>query len=287
MRKAGICCWLGCLMLMALGCAKDTQPAVIPTFIEVPSVQVVTDARQGTTQHQITEVTAYADSQLIGTFPVPGTFPLLVDGSFALDLFAGIRVNGQAATPGIYPFFPPSRQILTADPGQVVRVQPLYRYASEARFVFVEEFSDIPIFEDDLDGDRQTSLTVVTEGPLIEGPTARGTVSAEHPDLEVATRDVYTLPTNGSSAYLELQYRSDVPVWVGLRGHGSVTGPASAYILVLFPAGEARKVYVDLRETLQASALSGYQVIFMITFDPALGVSPQHVWLDNLKLLHF
>jgi hypothetical protein len=228
--------WLGCLMHIALGCSTDTEPASIPTFVEVPSILVETDARQGTSQHQITEVWAYADSQLVGTFPVPGTFPVLADAPFTLDLFAGIRVNGQAATPVLFPFFPPSQHPLDPNPGQVVTVQPRYRYAADARFVFVEDFSDIPIFEEDLDGDRQTSLVVVNEGPLIEGSTARGTVSAEHPELEVATRDIYSLPTNGSSVFLELQYQADVPVWVGLRGHGSATGPASAYILVLFPA---------------------------------------------------
>ncbi len=268
-----------------MSCVKEE--AVQPTFIQIPEVMVSPKGGQGTADHDISEIWVYVDNELLGAFSVGNSFPVISEKPFSLDLFAGIRENGQALDPRIYPFYQSLQVPLQPTPDETQTVRPVFPYHSATLFKLMEDFEQGHSLDDDLDGDPETLLEITDQRP-IEGKSARGTLTQEHPVLEVATSEIINdLPTTGESAFLELQYRSDVPVQVGLRGHGTGITPASFYKLVLFPTEESRKIYINIAPDLQASQLQGYQVIFLATFDVDLKLSDQLIYFDNIKLLHF
>ncbi len=277
----------GFLVSMAfISCEKDKDEAIIPTYVKVEETKVVVTSDQGTTHHQISELWVYADSVLIGAYPVPSEFPVIVDREFRLDLFPGIRENGLSSSPRLYPFFRPFSADLSPLPGESHVIEPMYSYLPGTVFAYQDDFESGHQLKDDLDGDPETAIVIVSEDSPIESQSGRAVLTPAHPVLEVATTTKFELPVNGSPVFLEMEYKSEVPVLVGLRGHRG-SSSAIQYKLSLFPRESAQKVYVNFSPDLQASQLDSYQIIFQALYNEQTGGEMQYLMLDNLKLLHF
>lgn len=258
--------------------------AEIPTFIAIDTTRFTIGIGQGTDHQLISEIWTYADSQLIGAYPVPSQWPLLGQDVVRLDIFAGIRENGQAAFPVVYPLFSGWSTGIVAKPGETITINPTFSYAKNVRFALVEDFEVSNLFRQDLDGDSLTFFTV-SEVHAIEGKSARAILNQAHPELEVASNFSYgDLPPDGTPVFLELEYGSDTPLAVGLKsGNGG-----RLYKLLLF-ANELvpQKIYVNFTSEVEAATSRDFQVIFRATYDASSAKAEQEVVLDNIKLLHF
>ncbi len=275
------------IILLLTSCSKASLKADLPMYLVIESPELATQPDEGSATHLITEAWIYADSLFLGTFPVPSRVPLLNDGSIKIDVFAGIRENGIAADIGIYPFYEPSEHRITFEQLATANIHPVFRYDSRVRFAWVEGFDSGNIFGEDLDGDPTTGIVRITDGGL-SGVAGKSVVTMDHPLMEVATSPVYTdLPSSGAAVFLELDYRSEIPLTVGTRHHSAVSAPQSIYKLVLLPNDKWQKIYVNFTEDIFIADASGIQIIFLASFDQNLGLQQQAVYLDNIKLLHF
>ena len=273
--------WL--LPLIGLSCGK-TELAEIPTFISIETTKFVAAIGQGTDHQLISEIWTYADSQLIGAYAVPSQWPLLGQDQIRLDIFAGIRENGQATSPIVYPLLSAWSTDIGASPGETITVSPVFTYAKTVRFALIEDFETSNSFRQDLDGDSLTMFSV-SEVNAIEGKSARACLKQDHPDIEVASNFSYSdLPANGTPVFLELEYASDTPLAVGLKSSNG----GRLYKLLLF-ANEMKpqKIYVNFTAEVEAATSRDFEVIFRATYDTSSGKAEQQVVLDNIKLLHF
>lgn len=274
-----ICCIL-------LSCSKDRE-ADIPTFVEVSDVEVITTMGQGTSHQEISELYVYADNRLLGIFPVPSSIPVIGKQQVEIEFFAGIRENGISNNSTINPFFETLSLTVDLTQPQVVFV-PVFGYRENAVFTLVESFESSHTLGVDLDQDEETFISVADGTNSIEGRFAIGSMTRDHAVLEVATNFVYDdLPDNGAPVYLEFQYKSDVTLAVGLRGHHPSESPLSLYKLGLFPSNEWKKIYVNFTADVQDLQRSGYQIIFLASYSDSNPKAVQSIYLDNLKLLHF
>ncbi|MBK8506753.1 MAG: hypothetical protein IPL46_33970 [Saprospiraceae bacterium] len=193
--------WL--LPLIGWSCGK-TELAEIPTFISIVTTEFAVGVGQGTDHQLISEVWTYADSQLIGAYAVPSQWPLLGQERIRLDIFAGIRENGQATSPVVYPLLSAWSTDIAARPGETITLSPVFSYAKTIRFALVEDFETSNSFRHDLAGDSLTMFSV-SEINAIEGKSARACLQQDHPNLEVASNFSYSdLPANGTPVFLEL-----------------------------------------------------------------------------------
>lgn len=271
------------LALFLIGCGRDNL-APVPTFISIGEVQFQSASGQGTEHQLISEVWIYADSQLIGAYPVPSLVPLLGGPAVRLDIFPGIRENGQAASPTIYSMLAPWSTTVSAEPASTIALTPLFRYRGDLRFPLVEDFESSNLFREDLDGDTLTRFEVVS-APAIEGKSARAMLTSVHPLFEVASNfPLSNLPDNGSLVYLEMEYASETNLAVGLKTEdGSKT-----YKLLLFANDLVpQKIYVNFTAEIEAAKAKDLRITFLSTYDETAGKPEQLVILDNIKLLHF
>ena len=278
---------LQCLLVvsfMLVSCGKH-QPAELPTFISISDIEYVVEPSQGTNRHLITELWIYADSQFIGAYPVHAQFPIIAPGTFHLDVFPGIRENGQALSPTIYQMMSPDQVVVPSQPGGIIEIHPTFSYAEEVVVALNEDFESSNIFSQDLDGDTATAFVRISEG-AIDGRSAMATLNSNHQELEVASKFGYgTLPDNGLPTYLEMEYSSDVPLAVGIRVAGSAN---SVYKLVLFAnPTNSQKIYINFSNEIQILGKGAYEILFRCNFDPDLPKVSQEVTIDNIKLLHF
>ena len=101
------------------------------------------------------------------------------------------------------------------------------------------------------------------------------------------------LPTSGGSpVYLELDYRTNVELEVGLIGFDVNTGTqATNYKVILCPITNWNKVYISFQEDLELSQLDSYQLAFRTsTNDTGCGgvsIDTPETLFDNIKLIRF
>ena len=77
---------------MLMSCEQETQE--IPSYIKINEYSLYTTARQGSNSENISDIWLYADDQLIGTFELPATIPILLEGETTLKIFSGKKDKG-------------------------------------------------------------------------------------------------------------------------------------------------------------------------------------------------
>ena len=270
------------ISILIYGCT-GSHVADVPTFINIEEVGFRSDPGQGSENQNLSEVWMYADSLFLGAYPVPSRIPVLGSGGLTLEFFAGIRENGQATSPVIYPMMRSALESVEAREGQDILITPVFQYREKVKFSMIEDFENGNQFNDDMDGDAETALQRTVEDG-IEGTSAKATVSSDHPILEVGNSfPIRDLPDDGSSVFLEMEYRSDISLAVGRQNPSG----EKFYKLILFPSLEAQKIYVNFTGETANTRGEPVKIIFNASFDPAQGKPNQEIIIDNLKLLHF
>ena len=275
-----------CFFLL-LSCDREALRAPVPWWVAVPEVTLNSSISGDAQSHKFTELWVYVDSIFMGAYPIPGDIPILSDqDQVTLELFVGIRNNGQSTAPILYPLM----QRYTLDlmlTGGGTTILPAFTYRSDVQVAFFENFEIGNLFREDLDLDLETSLQISNSTDLFNR-AARGVLTADHHTLEVASAfEIDGLPSNGTPIYLELDYLSEVPLAVGIRGIGSGNQASTIYKIALFPTDFRDKIYLDFAPEVQQFNTDRFQLTFLARFDENLASDSQFVMLDNIKLLHF
>jgi hypothetical protein len=268
----------------------------IPAYIVVESIDLKTYPGEGTDDHNITDVWLSVDGDFQGVFPLPATIPLLEKGEHLISLQAGIKDNGINSTPEIYPFYAPFEVTLNLQAEVVETLSPVFEYADGVQFSFIEEFEGSgQIFQEMRIGSDDDMITLSTLPENVFEGDHSGVVKLDTATsvIEIGTLSRYPdLGDNGFQTYLEVNYKSEVPVFFGLIGYenfGSLGGTP------LFDAGfqgssNWKKIYFNLAKAVLTPGFDEYQVGFQAYIpqeDGILTLDSARVFLDNIKLVHF
>jgi len=267
-----------------LGCALFENFDELPMFIEVNSVGLNTSTAQGSASHNIIDIWPNAEGQSLGVFEMPITFQVLDDNETTnMIYFAGIRRAGFPNDHTIYPFYERIQFDRDFVPDSRVVEDLVFRYKENTQFRVIEDFELNHSFTEDIDENEETTIVRTTDGGM-EGNCALITLTEENNEFVVGTSDeIIDLPTNGTAVYMELDYKTDVNLGIGLQA--DVNGSEiEQFLLVLTPNETWNKVYIDFSELLQDSALPAYRLILGARYE---GDSTAEVRFDNIKLMHF
>ncbi len=275
---------LGILLLMTVvGC--DTEEEAIPAYLQIDNYTITTSASQGSDSHNIQDVWVYANNNLIGGFNLPATIPILESGAVDIVIDPGIRDNGVSSSPRIYPYYTRFETTVNLVEGEVVSLTPSSTYNSNVTFALVEDFEESNLFEDDRDNNSATQINLSIQGAY-EGSSGRIELTTDNPRIEVASNLVFEdLPTDASSqVYLEMDYKNDIALAIGLIGVDEFGFEFAFYSHVVTPQGDWNKVYINLTEVLFNSDLETYQIGFATTLPSELNSAT--IMLDNIKLVY-
>ena len=276
---------LVCLIAFA-GCDTFDPSSPIPVYVAVDTFAVTTTPNEGSASNKITEGWFYANNEFLGSYTLPATIPVIAEGETEIVVFPGIRVNGIAAFPDIYPFYERHLATVQSIPADTVPVTPSTTYLATVAFPLIEDFEASNAFVDDLDGDSETALIPDTVDVFEGVKSGRIVLTAEHDFIEVASLPVLgNIPLTGAPVYLEMNYKTNVELGVGLVGQGPGVPPAKQVFVVLRPRDDWNKIYIELTDQIIASGLPGYQVLFVAVHDQLLETS--EVFVDNVKLVIF
>lgn len=268
----------------------------IPAYIYVEPFEFTAGPDQGTNSSKITEVWLFVDGDYLGAYPLPSMIPLLEKGEKLVSLRPGIKENGIASQPEMYPAYAPFEVTLNLQANKIDTLRPETTYKSDLIFEFIEGFeNDNHVFRD-ISEEDEPFFSITTDDPF-EGDRC-GLIKLDTSNFIVGASTLARFPNPVQNAfqraYLEINFKSDVPVFWGLIGHESnPTLPPKQ----LFNAGsgvseEWNKIYINLTPLALNTDYVEFQVAFAAfipTDETGLTLSKEtgEVRIDNIKFIHF
>ena len=281
-----ICLFICCTLFFA-GCNFPSKAEVSFAYVNIDQMQLLTESQQGAGTNQFEDAWVFVNGQSIGVYELPREIALLNEepgNEIELSIQAGIRENGINSSPRVYPFVGNYSTLLSLDEGVSLDLVPEFEYLADTKFRLVADFESDNKFGFDEDGD-ETTLIARSEDYAASGKKSGKISLAAGQILEQATDLIYNeLPSNGSPIFLEIDYRGDIDLDVGLIGVDG-NNLFKDYFVSLRSENGWKKSYVNLTDLVLASGFPGYQVL--IGVDNSEGQSGKSVYIDNIKFLHF
>lgn len=272
-------------LLSIVGC--DNGPEPIPAYIHVEPFVIGgnPDFVGSNFEPQIRDVWVSDPDGFIGAYELPATLPIIGNGLTTLTLDPGILENGISATPGWYELLQRVEVEVDLAPNQTDTIRPNTTYDPRVQFHYVENFDN----SNSLNVYFDTASTLIVETTAtgaLEGNSATFTVTEDEPTMEVATLDRLDLPTEGDRAFIELHYKNESILEVGLVGYRSTSAePVQTYFIALNPQQEWNKIYINLMDQLVASAddIDEFQILFGTNLPT--GQTSSTIMIDNIKVV--
>lgn len=285
-----------CIVLLLLislhSCELINPEEDIPAYLQIDTIAFVADDfRQGTDRQQIVEIWVTVEGEFLGVYDLPATVPVLQNGERKVSIRAGIKDNGISSTSEIYPFFQPYEVSVSLSPGEVHIIRPTIGYVENIKFAFIEDFErENNLWTEDLDGNIATELVASSEVVFEGMRSGKIELTPENPIVEVATdfaQRFSELQTRGVEVYLEIHYKTDVELALGLIAHqsGTFTPEEKVYEFILRPKTEWNKVYLNLSQAVFTLQGDSHQITLFSILPP--NQERANIHLDNIKLIHF
>lgn len=259
------------MLFIAISCEIPSRNTAEFSFIEVQQMTLEGEMAG------FSDLWLSVDGRSQGVYELPRKIPILSENEVIATLRPGIRDNGINSFPRAYPFVIPLEIPIDLSDGETELLAPDFSYTISTKCRLDADFSLMNPLTYDEDGVESISVA------LEEG---RGVIRLKEGEvLEAGTAIVYNeLPRDGSPIYLEIEYRGNRDLDIGLIG---ISGPEifKEYFVSLRSENDWKKTYVNLTDLIIASNLNGYQVL--IGVDNSEGSSDVEVFVDNIKLLHF
>ncbi len=274
------------LTIWMSSCEFFESSDIEPAYIRVEQVDQTVLPGQGANSHDIRDVWAYSNNELLGIFTPPVDIPVIVDqAETEILLFAGIRNNGITLNPVAYAMLQRYEETLALNPSDTVVVNPVFEYRDDILFEYVEDFEGIHGLGDELDTIETNGLEVTSEEAFEGTKSGKLYVDVSSPTNQVAsTFDYSTSILDGRSVYIELDYKNDALLFVGIVA--LVQGQTvKNYKLALQPKDDWNKIYVDITDEVNIAGVSDYKLAFGIELPN--GETEATAYLDNVKLVHF
>ncbi|MES2559017.1 MAG: hypothetical protein V4590_04720 [Bacteroidota bacterium] len=285
----------GIISLLA-SCGMVGEDAVtVPAYICVPSFTFVTDTAspnsptyQGANSHKFLDMWISDAGKLIGNIGLPSLIPIQRTGPTQIWVEAGISITGQDEVRESYPLI--SQHIKTSDlkPGVIDTIYPVFKYLPNIEFKFIEDYDRPGSFlsiepTEKLPGD--TIIRINNEHSWRTGNVA-GKVEMDngHDAMQLISAE-FTLPQSGSPVYLEIDYKSNLPLDIGyyyLEPGASGVSPSNSVIRT-FPNATWKKLYVKLTDEVATRKVGTGYVIYIALLN--IDKIAAEVYIDNVKLV--
>lgn len=260
----------------------------IPTYIQIDSVRLdpTLSSVHGSLSHKITDVWVYYNLQLIGAFELPAKVPVLAEGRGQLQVVAGIWDNGLSGTRTKYPFYTIDTFSFDAKAGQTIAHTPVFKYRTTDTpkvSYMVEDFEQGNSFQK-RSGSLASLVKTNTPAEVMEGDwSGKIQMNDTLSDAEIITTSEYLLLPN-RDAYLELNYKSDVPFVIRTEIYHVGTYVYSD-IIGLKAKDNWTKVYLNLGGFASSFQYGKFKFILKAS-KPADQAQPK-ILIDNFKVIFF
>ena len=270
------------IVLLLSSCDFINPEETIPSYIKIDTFLLQAgSSSQGPYNHSITDAWINVDGDFIGVFELPALAPVLHSGFSELIIKPGIKNNGIAASRISYPFYTNYSIDTVLDEKGIVLINPVVAYKEETVFDWIENFEDVGISID-------TSITsnVGIGDSIVNGSHVAKVVLLDSSDVfRAQTVNYYNFPAAGSPLYLEMDYKTNNSLVVGLYINNS-NQYLEQPVISINPSEQWKKIYIDFT---YFSSMNNSATLYYLFFkaNKTDSIDRSVILFDNLKLLHF
>jgi hypothetical protein len=270
-------------LLFLSSCKKEE---LIPSYIYIDKIDVNTTYEiDGSNSHKITDAWIYVDDDLVGAFELPARVPVLKSGTHTIKVKAGIKVNGIANSRSYYPFYEAYTTTAELIPEKIDTLHPTVTYV-EGKIKWKEDFEEGGISLEKFLNSDTTFIKTTNPADAFEGNyAAMVKLTSDFDKVITVSKDKFTIPQTNSAVFLEMNYKTDVELFIGL--YGKIPGGTTQQFLtiVLNPNNQWNKIYINLTYSANFTYnTTDFQVFFAAEKPEAQTTGT--IYLDNIKLLH-
>ena len=185
---------------------------------------------------------------------------------------------------------------ITANNIKYIEEDTIYRLTNYVKRIVGTDIDELEIeatkdtlFSFDADDNPSTKM-ISTSTDAISGMHA-GLLTVNDSTIfsQVANATILNdIPTSGDAVYLELDYKSEGDLFIGMIGYYDFEANSEeliSYYLGLKKTDEWTKIYVNLSSELKISGLPAYRILFRAEYSGS--GSEEQILIDNVKLIHF
>jgi len=281
------------LVVFLLSCEADNLKVDKPGYLTIDSFQVnyINPDVTGIGGTKITDAWVFLDGDLLSVMPLPGEIPIPELGNHNLTIGPGIRVNGIAATRDEYPFYNRIDTNLNINGEESIRLNPVLTYTDAATFAFIEDFeqSAISIDSAPVSEISPTRVALNSTSHAYGNFVGYGALDSSKTDMKF-TFGPLELPKGGVPVYMELDYKTNALMIIGIRYDGATGGVEYAYSYLNATDRETgipqwNKVYIELTREI-SGILDATEIGFSINGAYESNDSVSEFYFDNIKIVH-
>lgn len=276
--------------------ACSDPKAAIPSYLHISTFEFTTDlSTEGSASHDIPDVHVYINGKLMGIYELPLTLPVLEEGPCNIVLFPGIKENGSRSTRRIMRLYETYETIRVLKPGEIDSIFPTTQYRNNVEFAWIEDYEN-GVFTTLASNKNTTldSITVIDSSHVnafkdgISRYSGKFKIPAQNDMVyfEHASAESFILPRQGRDVYLEVDYKTNVPLQIGIWAQ-QIQFDEQIPFIVLNPTERWNKIYINL--TIETSALdpnTPVRIFYGVFKQQGDTKTSPEVYLDNIKLAY-
>ncbi len=273
-------------------CDQVNPPEEVPAYINIDSIKLKTKpVDEGSNSHNITDAWVIINNEVVGTFELPETFPVLEKKQPKIVIRSGIKDNGISNTRAPYPFYKTLNiDSLNLEAKKVDSLNILTtEYVDQTQFAWIEDFEDTT----DLVLENTSNSTVPfeitsNENEVFEGEySLKATIRQRGGLFEVKARDPYIKEFDEpGKVYLEANFKTDIEIGTGIFAYRNSSSEQYTKAFMNKSPNEWKKIYINLTKKINEYPDS-YSFSFFLGALKKTANPPATLYLDNLKLVYF
>lgn len=277
------------LLAMLSSCSKQAVEVPAYLYLDSPRLLAKADKSQGYPSGIVENYYLFSVGDFRGLYGLGARVPLQLSSPTQIRVTPAVRYNGMADQWVAYPFFADFDTTIAFKPEQVDTLRPTFRYLENTAFPLIEDYDGSGLTFEYNTQYKQVGDTLVRDNSA--GAWKPGDYSGRvqlnsgvaGSFLELYSK-VYSNWPMFTPIYLELDYKSNIPVVVGLYASNSNGDVSKFPMYVLNPKEDWNRLYLDMQPEINKRG-AGMQYRVYLSFDRG-EVSNPSAWIDNIKVVH-
>lgn len=273
----------GLFIISSLISCKKTD--LVPSYIHIDKIDITTAYELfGSNSSKITDAWVYVDGDLQGIYELPATFPILATGQHTITIRPGIKLNGIAMSRAYYPFYEPYETTVDLVAEQVDTINPSVTYYAN-KIHWKEDFETAGVSLVKFSVSDTNFIQTQDSTKVFEGQSSGiASLNATYDYVCSVSDEIFDIPQNQSAVFLELNYKTDVPLGVGMYAVLSTGQNEKIETMIINPNTSWNKIYINLTYSANVSSnTTGFRIYFEAYND---SLATAEILLDNIKLLY-
>ncbi|MFZ4798504.1 MAG: hypothetical protein ACOYMA_13485 [Bacteroidia bacterium] len=284
-------------MLLLLGMACSVEKSTIPSYIYIKNFRINTDIlTQGDTTQDIVDIWLFQNNEFKGSFGLPTYIPITEKDKHNIKLRAGVKRSGQDDQRIQYPMYTDFDTILPLNDLGSDTISPIVSYWPNCKFPLLQDFDGNSSFFSIIKPNPGDSIAKVNDNDAwkINNNSAKFILADTTYRMFYASKELSNLPANNIPLYLEVDYKCNDAFSIGINPVyiGTGTGSTIEILKVKSTNGNWKKLYLDLSleigtEIARNGDGTKFQIFFMVQKSGDPLIDNTHLFIDNIKLIHF